>query len=524
VLLVACANLANLILARAAAREHEFAVRLAIGASRARLVRQLIVENLLLAACGAVAGVVLATLLNGFLIRLLGNPRDPLFLNFKPDWHMLAFTIGLTCLNCVLFGLAPALRATRIAPADAMRSAGRSVSTGRRGFGFRQILVVAQVALSLALLAGALLFSGSLRNLYAVDAGFRRDGILAVNLDLSRLKIPVARRIDFKHDVLQKLSAIPGVAAAVESGILPLSGGGITNRVWQDGAATESRFDANFNWFGAGYLKTMATGLLAGRDFTDRDGPGAPRVAIVNQSFARKMGLGPNPIGVKFHREATPSSPEQVFEIVGLVRDTKYYKLREDFLPIAFLEIDQEGAPDSFPQFIIRASLPLTQTSEAIRKTISGVSPQIGVDLRSYAATIDEGLLRERLMATLSGFFGALAALISAVGLYGVMSYLVVKRTREIGLRIALGAARSSIVAGILREAVMLLAMGSAIGIGLTLAISGAAKSILFGLEPHDPATIALATVLLAAVTLAATLIPARRAANMEPVVALREE
>jgi len=524
VLLIACANLANLILARATSRAHEFAVRMAIGASRGRLVRQLMVENVLLAAVGATTGAVLSGILSEFLISMLQTQGDPLFLDLRPDFRFLAFAAGVASLTCILFGLTPALRATRVTLSDALKSVGRSLSASRERFELRQALVVSQVALSLVLVMGALLFSGSLRKLLAVDAGFQRNGVLVSQVDFRRLQIPAARRVDFKRDLLQKIRALPGVASAGEVAFLPLSGTSTTNVVWKEGAGPDQKVDSNFDWFGEGYLKTMRMHLLAGRDFNERDSVSSPKVAIVNQTFARRLGLGPNPVGARFSREATPSSPEQVFEIVGLVADTKYYNLREHFQPIAFLSIDQSADPGPSAQIVIRSSLPLLEITSAVRRVLRQVSPMISADFQSFDADVEEGLLRERLMATLSGFFGVLGALISAVGLYGVMSYLVVRRTNEIGVRMALGAGRGSIVALILRQAALLLAVGVVAGGVLTLALAGAAKSLLFGLKPFDASTLAMAVALLTAVTALASYLPARHAARIEPLTAIREE
>jgi putative ABC transport system permease protein len=282
--------------------------------------------------------------------------------------------------------------------------------------------------------------------------------------------------------------------------------------------------ESNFNVISEGYWKTMRTTLLSGRDFNDRDTTLSPRVAIVNQTFARRLGLGANPVGKRFRREATPSSPERIFEIVGLVRDTKYYDLREEFKPIAFLFSSQIPNRGPFVDALIRSTLPLGDTTAAVRTAIAQVSPVIGIDFRAFETTVRDALLRERLMATLSGFFGGLAALIAAIGLYGVMSYLVVRRTNEIGVRIALGADRRNILALIMRQAGVLLAIGLATGTLLALAAATAAQSMLFGLKPYDAGTLALAAALLAAVTAAASYLPARRAARLDPMAALREE
>jgi len=524
VLLIACANLANLMLARATAREGEIAVRLAIGASRGRIVRQLMTESLLLAGAGGGLGLLLAGALSQFLLALLGTQGNPLFLDLEPDRRVLAFSMGLATLTCLLFGLTPALRATRVPAGEAMKGSGRTTTASRERFGLRQALVVSQVALSLVLLVGALLFSGTLRKLLAVDAGFRQNGLLITQVDFTRPKVPSERRVAFVRDLLDRVRTIPGVVSAGEVGILPLSGGGVSNNVWLEGSDPSIRLESNFGWIGPGYVGTMGMALLSGRDFDDRDTTSSPRVAIVNQSFARRFGLGPDALGRRFRREATPSAPEQVFEIVGLVRDTKYYNLREEFRPIAFLSPTQSSDPDPFTQVVIRSTAPLTELISRVRSTVAEVDPAIGLDFRAFETTVREGLLRERLMATLSGFFGSLATLIAALGLYGVMSYLVVRRTNEIGIRMALGADGRRILALVMGESARLLAMGVAAGAGLALLAARVVGSMLFGLTPNDPGTLCAAIALLASVTAAASSLPARRAARLEPMAALREE
>jgi ABC-type antimicrobial peptide transport system permease subunit len=268
----------------------------------------------------------------------------------------------------------------------------------------------------------------------------------------------------------------------------------------------------------------MGIGLLGGRDFDQHDTTSSPNVAIVNESFARRLGLGADPMGRRFRRQATPNLPETVYEIVGFVKDTKYYSLREEFTPIAFLAASQDREPDAFDRIVIRSSAGLASTTMGIRKAIEQVSPDIELNLRSFETTVRDGLLRERLMSTLSSFFGALAVLIASVGLYGVMSYLVVCRRSEIGLRMALGANGRKIVGLVLTQAAWLLMPGIAIGSLLALAVAGTVRSMLYGFEPHDPRTLIFAAVLLGGVTLAASYLPARRAARLEPMGALREE
>ena len=524
VLLIACSNLANLTLARATAREHEIAVRLAIGASRGQLVRQLMAESVLLALAGGAGGLLLAGELGRLMLALLGTSGNSLFLDVQPDRSVFIFAAGIAALTCILFGLIPALRATRKAPADVMKTGGRSLTTTRERFGLRQTLVVSQVALSLVLLVSALLFSGSLRKLLAVDAGFVKNGILIAGLDFRDLKIPPMRRVAFKQDLLRRMQTLPGAASAGETYTVPLSGASTANNVWVDQAESSPKMESNFAWISGGYLKTVGMTLLAGRDFDGRDTASSPRVAIVNQTFARKLGLGPNAVGKRFRREATPSEPETVYEITGLVTDTKYNTLSEQFRPIAFLSTTQDASPDSTAQFLVRIDAPLADVTSRIKRAVKDVSPAITVDFRAFDEMIGEGLLRERLMATLSSFFGALAALIAALGLYGVMSYLVVRRTNEIGIRMALGANRGNIVGLVLREAATLLLVGLAAGTVMAVAAGYAAGSMLFGLRPTDAGILTMAATLLATVTLIASYLPALRASQLDPMAALREE
>jgi putative ABC transport system permease protein len=524
VLLIACANLANLMLARNTAREHEIAVRLAIGATRGRLVRQLMTESILLTAAGSALGIFLSGAVSQLMVALIGTEGDPLFLDLAPDAKVLAFMTALATLTCILFGLTPAWRATGTGPGEMIKKSGRNLTTSREGFGLRQLLVVSQVALSLVLLVSALLFSGSLRNLLAVDAGFQHNGILIADIDLSRLQVPSERRVAFKHGLLEKIRTLPGAASAAEAGILPLSGSGTDNNVWLEGSDPNRKLVSNFTWVGEGYLKTMAVPLLVGRDFSDRDTVRSARVAIVNEALALRLRLPGNPVGQKFRREATPSEPERVFEIIGLVKNTKYHSLREEFGPIAFLSSAQDAEPSPFTQIVIRSTVPLRDMSAEVKSAVAAVSPQLGLSLRVFETMVEEGLLRERLMAMLSSFFGLLAALIAAVGLYGVMSYLVVRRTNEIGIRMALGADQRSIFRLVLGEAAVLLTAGLACGALLALMIARTVESLLFGLKPQDAGTLGVAAALLAAVTLAAGYIPARRSARLDPMAALREE
>ncbi len=507
VLLIACANLANLLLARAGAREKEIAVRLALGASRVRLVRQLMSENLLLTSVGAGLGWLIARILSQSLVQFLG-----VSVALDLDWRVFGFTTGLAVVTCVLFGLAPALRGTRGSPTVALKAGGRGLTASRERFGLRQALVISQVAISLVLLAGALLFSRSLRNLLTIDTGFQQNNILIAHVDLSRLKLPVERRQEFKRGLIERLQQIPGVDSATDTMVVPLSGNSRNNRVWMEGSPGEQATDVFISQIGADYFRTLKTPLLAGREFESHDLPASTKVAIVNESFMRRLANGKNPVGQRLRIEATPNEPESVYEIVGLVRDTKYQDLREDFVPIAFLASSQDPSPWEFDHVLIRSETPLVQIVPTLKKTIGDVHPEILATFRVLGTEIRSSLLRERLMATLSGFFGVLALLLACIGLYGILSYGVVSRTNEIGIRMAIGAERGDILRLVLREALFLVLIGVAIGLPLVLATKRLLAGLLFGLDSADPASVSVAVAMMLVVAVAAAWLPARRA------------
>jgi putative ABC transport system permease protein len=524
VLLITCANLASLMLARTSAREREMAVRLAIGAGRSRLIRQVLSESLLMSLAGAVAGAVLARTLSRGLVAFLNTANNPVSLDFKHDWRLFAFLLAVSLVTCVLFGLAPALRASRTAPGAAMKTGGHGMTASRGGLGFRGALVVSQVALSLVLLFGALMFTESLRNLLMDDPGFQAKGVLIAGLDFVRLQIPVEKRGVLQRELLDRIRAIPGVDAAADTNIIPLSGSGWGNTVWIDGHDSTQRQDSNFSSVSPQYFKTLGIPMRAGRDFNDGDTTQSPRAAIVNETFARLLGLGENPIGMRFRREATPNSPEEVNEIVGLVKDTKYSRIRRPAGAIAYLDSTQDKDAETSMQVLVRSKLPMETVEAAIRRTVREVSSGISFNFVGLQDQIRQSLLAERLLATLSGFFGALAVVLAMIGLYGVMSYTVAERTSEIGIRMALGARRADVTAMILRKAATLLVAGLALGAGLSLAAASAASALLFGLKPRDPVTLGIAAAVLAAVALGASYLPARRAAALDPIASLKNE
>ncbi len=524
VLLIACANLANLLLARATVCEREFAVRLAIGASRGRLVRQLLTESLLLALAGAGIGAALAVALSRTLVVFISTSNNPLFVNLAPDWRMLSFTAGLSVLTCLLFGLLPALRATYLSPASTMRAGNRSFTTGRAQSSLRRTLVVAQVALSLVLLFGALLFVRSLNNLLTIDAGFRPEGILTVTIDFSKAQFPRARRSAVYRELRDRLSAIPGVVSTAQISFTPVSGGTWNNLAAPDEAPAARGKLTYINEAGPDYFTTMGTPLLAGRDFNDRDTSSSPKVALVNQMFARTFFGGANPVGHTFHMAADAGKAGPVFQIVGLVRNTKYSELREDFKPIAFFCMTQEENLAASATFVLRIGGAPGPVMNRVKSAVSAINPSMGIAFRPFSAQLQESLLRERLMASLLGGFGFLAGLLATLGLYGVIAYMVARRRNEIGVRIALGAERGQVMGLVFREAILLLSLGIAAGLILALWAGKAAATLLFGLQPDDPVSLVGAAALLTTIALVASYVPARRASALDPVVALRNE
>ncbi|HKD16268.1 MAG TPA: ABC transporter permease, partial [Thermoanaerobaculia bacterium] len=524
VLLIACANIANLMLARASARQREIAVRLALGASRRRLIRQLLAESLVLAAAGAAGGVALARILSRLLVMFLATRDDSWFVAMPLDLRLLAFTAGVAVLTCVLFGLLPAVQASRTDPIEAIKAGGRGVAGAGARLSVRRALVVSQVALSLVLLVGSFLFVRSLGNLLALDAGFQQDRILTVSTDFTRVHVPKERWSDYRREILERIGAVPGVTSAAAVRIVPLSGDFWNTYVDVEGTDVK-RKAAYFSSVSPGYFRTMGTLLLAGRDFDQSDRKGSEPVAIVTQAFAKKYLGGSSPIGrfVSQTRQDGVGTPQH-FRIVGLVHDTKYGELREDFQPIVFLPQAQDEGPRSHAAFVLRSDLPLSALRGPLSRAIASLSPDIAIEFRLLRDIVHDDLVRDRLMASLSAFFGFLAAVLAMVGLYGIVSFMVVRRKNEIGVRMALGATRRDILTLVLREAGTLLAAGIAIGIVLAIGAATFARSLLFGLKPTDPATIAMASAALAVVAVAASLLPAHRAAALDPVAALRED
>lgn len=521
VLLISCANLANLMLARATARSREIGVRLAIGASRRRLVRQMLSESILLAFLGAAAGLLLARWLSAFLVAFLSNDNRRLFLDLAFNWRVFAFTGLVAGAACLLFGLAPALRSTATMSGSSALGT-RTATDARERFTLRRLLVVVQVALSVVLVVGALLFGLSLRNLMTLDPGFRGDGVLVVNLDWRRANVPQDSLRPLFNSLVERIDAIPGIDAAAEAFIAPMSGSGWNNRIVIDGQVQEDY--PNFNAVGPRYFEALGTRLIAGRDFSAHDRSGGRRVAIVNERFVHKH-MPKGALGRVFHIEESPGGkPEPRYEIVGVVADTKYTDLREELPAIAYLAATQDTEPTPFQQIVLHSEIGTAAVTPAIAQAVRDVNPAITVQFSSMERLMRDSLTTERLMATLSGFFGGLAALIATIGLYGVMSYVVTRRRMEIGIRMALGADRREVVRMVVADAGRLLGLGLVLGVGLSVIAAKSAASLLYGLKPWDPSTLALAAAGLGAVALFASWLPAYRASRVSPTVALRED
>jgi predicted permease len=525
VLLIACANLANLLLARASVREREIAVRRAVGASRGRVMMQLLTESLMLAVAGGAIGLFLAQVLSRALVAFLGGPNGTIEVPTDLNWHVFGFLAGLAVLTCGLFGLAPAIRASGGAPMTAMRGARTSTATREKN-GLRRMLVIGQVALSLVLLVAALLFSRSLQKLLATNLGFDARNVLVatVTIDSKGLQNPEKQQAVFR-ELQERIDSMAGVSSAAPVWSPPIGGMGWNNDIHADDDPTHTKGkECWFNRTGPRYFATMGTPLLAGRDFDIHDNLKAPKVAIVNHALAQKLFGGRNPVGRSFRVESEGNEAEDVYQIVGMVGDTRYSDINEQQRLIAFFPMDQDPKPGNGRTFVIKGRTSLDSLQADVLREATEVSPGLLVDFRVLDTQIQQSLVRDRLMADLSVAFGGLAGLLSTLGLYGVMSYLVVRRRSEIGLRMALGATQGNVYRLIAKDATIMVAVGLLIGLGTSLYLAKYAESMLYELKARDPFALVSAALVLASTAFVATLIPAHRAARLEPTAALREE
>jgi len=530
VLLIACANIANLLLARAAARRHEMAVRVALGASRLRLARQLLTESLLLSALGAAAGLAVAAACSRLIVRQLSNHNITVVLDLSPDWRVLLFTALATIATTLLFGVAPARNASSVEPIGALKDdAARPGGGDRRQLRLPGALVAAQVALSLVLVVAAGLFVRTFVALATERLGFDREAVLLVNMNVQRAAIPLPQRLAAHERLRGAVRALPGVAAAALSLVTPVSGSGIVPRIAVSGALPQPDSglagNAVMNVVTGGFFDTFGTPLVTGRDFTDRDTAAAPLVAIVNQRLARTFLGETSPLGhiVRIELGANPAEAE----IVGVVGDTAYRSIRDGIRPTIYVPLSQfPNQPGGLASIMLsvraRRGSP-EQLAREIAATIADADPHVTTTMLPLARQVDASLMQERIVAMLAGFFGALALLLAALGLYGVTSYAVTRRRAEIGIRMALGAAPGGVVRLVLTRVALLVALGIAAGAAVSLWASRFVATLLYGLEPRDPATLIGSAVVLASVGALAGWIPARRAARIDPAQVLRD-
>jgi len=523
VLLVACANIANLLLARAAARQGESALRRALGAGRARLVRQSLTEALLLSLIGAAAGVLFARWASALLVRFVTTSEFRPWLDLTPDLRVLGFAFLVAVGTGLLFGLAPARFASRAVPATAARGGARGLAGGdthRAG----KALVVFQVALSLVLVAAAALLVGSFRRLAAVDPGFRAAGVLVIDADFRATGLENDALDLAKRDLLERLRALPEVDGASASQLTPIG-----RMRWDEvlvvpgfTAATPNDAVANFNTVSDGYFANLGLPLVAGRDLSPSDLPGAPRVAVVDQAFVRHFLGDGSPLGRTFAIRDRSETSDPI-EIVGVVGDAKYGSLDETPSPTVYRPAGQQPGFGTQFAFEVRSGAPPADVVAAVKRTIAELQPEMSFELTTLSDQLARTLARPRLLATLSGFFGALALLLAVIGLYGTLSYTVTRRRGEIGLRMALGAAGGSVLRLIVSEAGRLILLGLGLGALLTHAATRWIATFLYGVAPNDPGTLGVSVVLLALTALGAALLPALRATRVEPSEVLRE-
>ena len=524
VLLIACANVANLLLARASARQREVAVRLAMGASRGRLVRQFLVESVVLSLLGGLFGIVLSSWTASLLLQAEPGREAARVFSADPDLRVAGFAMALSLLTGIVFGLVPALQSTRPDLFPTLKSEAGNVVSGSQPFRFRKGLVIAQVALSLLLLIGAGLFTRSLMNLKSLDPGFKVDSVVAFAVDPALNGYGDARKNDLFKQIQDEIAVEPGVRAVSMAELGLLAGNDSSSTVDVEGYTPkeEENMNPNFNSVGPTFFQTLGIPLVAGREFTDQDAAGFPKVAIVNEVFAKYFFGDQDPVGrhLGLHRDGKALD----IAIVGLVRDGKTSNLKEKPRRMVYRPYAQETGVGEMTYYVRTAAEP-GAFGTRLRKIVAAADANLPVtDMKTLRVQVAESLFVERMVASLSAAFGVLATLLAALGLYGVMSYAVSLRTREIGIRMALGAARSTVLGLVLREVAVLAGVGVILGLPGGYGLGRLVESQLFGLTARDPLTFAVATLALTVSAFLAGYVPAARAARVDPMVALRYE
>ena len=514
VLLIACANVASLMLARATARRKEMAVRLAIGASRSRLIRQLLTECVLLSSAGALLGLIFARWGCALLVGFISTMRNPVSLQVSLDGRILSFTAGVAIFTGLLFGVLPAFRATRFSLASAMKGSQAEESTGHAHFHVGRWIVASQVALSLVLVIVAGLFLRSFANLLSLDPGFDRRNVLIVSTNAYDANVLPDQRATFYQEILDRLSSLPGAITASDSLLTPVGGGRMRNAFYLEKGNGPAGEDAlvNMNYVSPGYFATLRSPLLAGRNFDQSDTAGAPPVAIISETMARRFFPQSQAIGQYLEMNDMPGTKTPPVQIVGILKDSKYSSLREDSpsnIYFPFAQLQSRGMTWT-PSFEIRTASQPSSLARPAEMAIAGLNSAISMNFHTLESQVDDSLRQDELLATLSGFFGALALLLAMIGLYGVLAYMVTQRRKEIGIRMALGAGRGSIVQLILRDVSIILLAGVGAGVGLSLWATRLVQKMLFGLDAHDAKTIVLAVATLTTVAFFAAYLPAR--------------
>lgn len=521
VLLIASANLANLMLARSSRRQREVAIRMALGATRARLLRQMLIESALLALFGGGLGIALAQPLSRALVASLGTTESSIHLVITADWRVLLFAFGVGVATCMLCGTVPAFRSSRTEPVSSMRSGERGVMGNHERFWMQRAMVVTQIAISMVLLVGALLFTRSYRNLATMNPGFRESGIVLGSFGFGHLHMKQENLAAFKRQLVEDVRALPGIENATATNTVPLNGNSWGHTV--DVGALNG--PSKFSYVSPTYFATMGIPILTGRRFTEQDTNDAPYVLIVNQAFIKQYVRTSSPIGQHVHVRSELDYPERTYEIVGTIPDTKYGDLRENPTPIAFVPADQLPVTGQRPGMrMMIASRDAASVERTVRKLFDQKHPGIKMQFADFEQGIRDGLVGDRLMAMLSGAFGVLAGLLVVIGLYGVLSYFLSQRKGEIGIRIALGASRGRVIGESLLDALRMLAIGFIAGVLLALLAGREASTMVYGLKPWDPATLITAGALLAIVTVVTSLVPALKAARVNPIETLRAE
>ena len=523
VLLIACANIANLLLARAASRRREIAVRLSIGASRMRLIRQMLTESVLMAVVGGAAGIIFAWWAGGFLLWMVSTGEEILPLRVAPDARVLAFTTLLSLATGILFGLAPAFRATRVDLSSSLKEGRGSVSVRSSNF-LAKALIVSQVALSAVLLIGAGLFVRSLTNLRSVETGFNKENVLVMSVDVASLgyKGDDQHLVDIYHRVEEGVGALSGVHGASFSMFTVLDGQWSSDAYPQGRPKPpENQREIHNNVVGPAFFATIGLPIVLGRPIWPEDTAKSPKVAVINETMARWFFPKESPIGLHFRLGEDEHNPE--IQIVGVAKDAKYESLREEPQPAAYYPYTQNVG--YYGNFQVRYSGDPRSLMPAIRRVFAEVDRNLPIaDIRTLSEQVDNTLIEQKLTARLSTFFGLLALLLASIGIYGVLSYAVARRASEIGLRMALGARRTNVVWMVMRDVLALVAGGVAIGVPAALALERLASGMLFGLGNVDPVSLSAAVLILAAVAGFAAYLPARKASLVDPMTALRYE